>query len=328
MNTRPARTLVLLLVSALTQPSTLGYAQQGYGQQGYAQQGAAQDSPQPNSQEGPKDGPKPIERLEAWPKLEADVAARVRVDVERLRKAQTPEMQEQAEAALTSVGPGAAIELISALGKERNLEARLRVENILDQVTGPAHTRLLAKEFANKSVFVRTWTMRRCAGFPDEAVRGPAEAALTRAQAAYAKKPDAEGAGDELYFASLCATSSGSHAGLELLMTSALDQWGKRGGEMRAALEAVRDEESTTKVLALLDPKDRKKTVAALNLLAGCGTRKAIASVSPLLDSTDNSIRVAAINAMRGIVDGAPALDKLSAFDAIEMAKQWKTRSF
>jgi TPP-dependent pyruvate/acetoin dehydrogenase alpha subunit len=48
--------------------------------------------------------------------------------------------------------------------------------------------------------------------------------------------------------------------------------------------------------------------------------------VAPYLDSEDNSIRVAAIDALRGIVDGDGPMEQQSVFRAIEMAKLWKLR--
>ena len=68
------------------------------------------------------------------------------------------------------------------------------------------------------------------------------------------------------------------------------------------------------------------QTVAGLRLLAGCGDASALAAVGRHLDSSDNSIRIEAINACRGIVDGDPPLARLSAFEAIEVAKKWKGR--
>lgn len=272
-----------------------------------------------------QDAAKP-ERASEWPKLEASVTSTVKKDVERLRKAHTPEMEEQAEAALFAVGAGAAPELLRAMGAEKDTAARLRVEALLDRVTGAAHTRLLGVEFANKSPHVRTWALKRCAQFPDDGLRALAEQALTRASAALAKKPEDADLIEERYAAALCLTAAGGLGGLEALTSVALDQWGRRGGELRAALNGVRGDEATDKLLPLLASAERKQLVAGLNLLAGCGSKKALNTVRPHLDSNDNSVRVAAINAMRGIVDGAPPLDKLSAFDAIELAKEWKNR--
>ncbi len=282
----------------------------------------------PQDPPAPQDAPaKSDEKLKAWPKLEGKPAATMRADVEKLRKPNTPAMGEAAETALVAVGAAAAPDLLTALGKEKDLEARLRLENVLDQVTGAAHTRLLAPEFANKSTHVRTWTLKRCSMYPDTELRAAAEEALARVQAAKAKKPETEGVEDELYAAALCVTSTGGLAGLDSLASAALDQWGKRGAEIRAALNGVRGDEASDRVLPLVAESERKKVVAGLNLLAGCGSRKAVGAVRPHLDSTDNSIRIAAINAMRGIVDGAAPIEKLSAFDAIEMAKQWKERA-
>ncbi len=282
---------------------------------------------QPQAGEPPAQALPAIERAAAWPALDAKAAAALAQDVERVRKAATPQMEEAGEAGVLAAGAGAAPALLAALGKEKDLQARLRLENLLDTITGAAHTRLLASEFANKSPHVRAWTLRRVAAFPDTQVRTLAEQAFERAASAHAKKPDAEGAADELYLASLCAASTGSALGFEQLVQAATEQWGKRGGELRAALQGLRGDAATDKLLPLASHSERKYVVAALNLLGACGSRKALGAVRPHLDSTDNSIRVAAINAMRGIVDGEPPIDKLSAFDAIELAKRWKERA-
>lgn len=269
----------------------------------------------------------PVERLAQWPALEGEAAKGVKLEVAKLRKASTPEMGEQAEAALVAAGAGVAPELLAVLGKERDAQARLRVESVLDQVTGAAHTRLIAPYFADKSRDVRAWALHRCGLFPDAEVAKAAEAALAAAKAGKSKDPKAEGIDREVYAAVLCTTAAGSHEALELVSGYVQQQWGKYGAELRTALEAVRDETSTAFALGLLATGDRAKRVAGLHMLAGCGTKAAIPTVRPLLDDTDNSIRVAAINAMRGIVDGEPPITNLPVFEAIELAKKWKDKT-
>ncbi len=269
---------------------------------------------------------KDVVRASEWPAIPADKAATVKTDIERLRKAGTPEMAEQADAALVSAGAMVAPGLIAAMGKERNVEARLRIEAVLDRVTGAEHTRLLAPYFADKSRDVRTWALARCAAFPDRELAKGAQDALGKARAALAKDEKLEGGEAELYAAALCATAAGSHEGLDVLGRTAVTEWGKKGVEIRAALAGVRDGESTKFALDMLAKDDRKQKVAALHLLAGCGTQDALAAVKRELDSTDNSIRIAAINAMRGIVDGDLPIANLPVFEAIELAKKWKER--
>jgi hypothetical protein len=268
----------------------------------------------------------PIERSTAWPALAPETLAQVRTDVERLRKARTPEMGEQAAQALIAAGAGAVPELLPVLGKEKDEAARERIDAVLVALTGAAHTRLVAESFADKSRDVRTWALHRVALFPDSGVREKAEAALAAARKQAAKGEEAIALEYERYCAALCATSAGSIAGLDLIERAVLESWGKRGGEIRTALEAVRGKDATERAAVLVRDTDRKKIVAGLNLLAGCGSRESVALVRPHLDSQDNSIRVAAINAMRGIVDGDLPIANLPVFEAIELAKKWKEK--
>ncbi len=285
----------------------------------------AQEPPKPEPAPAPKSE---VVRASEWPKLAADVLATVNSDIQRLRKAGTETMGEQAHAALVAAGAGVAPLLVPVLGKEKDPSALDRCTAVLDLITGAEHTRLMAVFFADKSSAVRAWALLRCAKFPDAGVAALAEEALVKAKAIRDKDPKAEGSAEELYAAALCTTATGSHKALPMLADYALAKWGKYGGEIRTALTAVRDDEATEFAGKWAADADRKKCVAGLNLLAGCGTKgKGVALVRPHLDNTDNSIRVAAINAMRGIVDNDPPIANLPVFEAIELAKKWKERA-
>jgi hypothetical protein len=276
----------------------------------------------------------PVKHLEAWPKLDAEALKTVKTDIERLRKAHTPQMATAAEDGLVAAGGGIVPHLLPTLPKESDEEAKARIRRTLERVTSAEHSRLLQTEFENKSTEIRAWTLRRCATWRDAGLKAPAEAALARAQK-LADKADPE----ELYAAALCVTSTGSPAGLETLRQWAIDSWGKRGVEMRTALEGVRgpagaavcgawikDTDYPKANSPMLPAADRQRVVASLNMLAGCGDRPALARVKPFLDSNDNSIRIAAINAVRGIADGEPPVADLPVFDAIELAKKLKSK--
>ena len=119
-------------------------------------------------------------------------------------------------------------------------------------------------------------------------------------------------------------SSAGSAKGLEALFEISVKSWDKRGDEIRSAVEGARNDVSTALLLKKLESPDRNQKVAALRMLGGCGVRSSASSVKPYLDESDNSIRCAAINALRGIVDGDKPLGDMSAFEAIEVAKTWK----
>lgn len=263
------------------------------------------------------------ERLEAWPKLED--AALAKREVARLRKARTEEMGAQAHAALVELGAGCAPLLMTVVEKEKGSEARARAVAVLELVTDARHTRLIAEGFTSRSASLRSWSLARTAAFPDPELQAAAESALAAARKRKAKKGEEEELDAERRAAALAATASGSLDGLPELTELARDDWGDWGSAVRTALEGARGPEASAAVVATL-AGERRATVAGLRLLAGCGDASALAAVGQHLDSSDNSIRIEAINACRGIVDGDPPLARLSAFEAIEVAKKWKGR--
>ena len=273
-----------------------------------------------------QDAPK---RLERWP----DVADRqqVEIDVLRLRKSSTEGMEQSAREALIAQGAAVAPALIDALRKEREVEARARVQSLLDQLTRAEHTRLIGQLFDDRSAEVRTWALGRAAAFPDAGLRAAAEAARQRTTDALektkAKDEELAALREEHYRAALCCASTGSAVGLEDLLERARKDWARSGAALRTAVAAIRGPEATEQLVPKLESADRTVIVAALALLAVCGEKGSTPSrIRPLLDHTDNTIRVAAINALRGIVDGDPPLERLPVFEAIERANAWKKR--
>lgn len=271
----------------------------------------------------PASAPAKLEKLAAWPEVPKEAREQLAIDVERLRKAHTDEMGEQARAGLLATGVGAVPSLLRALEREESEEGIARVSGVLAELTTAAHTRLLAKEFEGKSPRVREWCLMRCALFPDPALRAAADKALERARKARPR----ETTPTEIYAASLCAASAGSVQGFDALFEAARKQWGKRAAELRTALEGVRGKEATAKLAPHIDSAERTEQVAALNMLAGCGDREsAVGLVRPFLDQTDGGLLTSAINALRGIVDGQPPIDRLAVFEAVGEAKKWKAR--
>lgn len=265
-----------------------------------------------------------IKRLEAWPAPKK--ASAVRKEITRLRKGSTEGMIEQSGETLRGFGAAAAPLLIEALGAstlaaEKHDAAADRLVQLLDEITGPAHTRLIAKEYSAKSPRVRSWALRRSAAWPDAGTLAAAEEALQTET----KRP-LEQFPDLAFDAAIAATTAGSVLGLDTINARSIEDWSKIGTRVRSALEQVRGEDASAKLAVHLGDSNRKKIVAALRMLAGCGTTSAIPAIVPHLQSKDASILIAAINACRGIVDGDPPLARMSVFQAVEKAKPWLKR--
>lgn len=273
--------------------------------------------------------PADVRRLERWP--EPADRQEIEIDVLRLRKASTEGMEQGAREALLAQGAATAPALLEALRKERDPAARARVEYLLERVTGAEHTRLLAQRFDDRSPQVRAFALRRAAAFPDPELRDAAEAARLRTakELEDPKLREAERAllVEEHYRAALCCASTGSIAGLDPLLARARNDWARSAAELRTALAACKGAAATAALLPTLASPERAEVVAGLGLLAVCGVTEGTPDrIRPLLDSTDNTIRVAAINALRGVVDGDPPLERLPVFEAIEQANAWKKR--
>jgi hypothetical protein len=228
-----------------------------------------------------------------------------------------------AHASLLKQGAGVAPLLIAGLGKERSPKAQARMIAVLDLVTDGSHTRLIAPSFENKKRIVRLWSLRRTALFPDKALKAEADKALQAARKL--KRGTEQEIKQEQFAAALATAAGGSLTGFDLLGELASKHWGEEGGAVRTALEGVRGAEAS-KLCASGLSGERRTVVQALRMLAGCGNDSVMVAVSEHLASTDNSILVEAINACRGIVDGNPPLPRLSAFQAIELAKEWRAR--
>lgn len=274
-----------------------------------------QDGPPPEQEARDE---KPIVRLKEWPKLTSK--KRVQTDLQRLRKASTEEMAEQAHEALVEDGAMVAPLLLKALQKERDEDARERMVHVLDAVVGAPHTRLLSPWFENKTLEVRIWTLRRAALYADAGLSEAAAAAWKRV--GKQEQPDPT----EHFAAALCLASTGDLAGMPLLMKRTQTDWKKDRFELRAVMEAVRGPQATKFLLERLHTGERGEKSAALRLLAGCGVPESAKNLRTYLASTDNGLRVDAINAARGIVLGEPPIDKLPVFEAIELANQWLER--
>lgn len=304
--------LALLLLASIPVASTAAG-------QGNTQNRGTDDGTRPASDAPAPKPKKQVEYLTAWP-APANKDALL-VDIEKLCKLRTPEMGVQARESLQSQGAAAVPFLLERLGKERDENAAKRVREVLVAVTAAAQTRLLAKEFDSRFETTKTFALWRAAAFPDPAIRPAAEAAWKKIDKLGAKADP-----EQRYAAALCAASTGSLIGVDVLQETALKNWDRRGVELRAALEGVRGPEAAKIVIAKLKDADQRQKVAVLRLLAGCGDKSALPAVKPFLDDDDNQLRVSAINACRGIVEGAPPLEQLPVFEAIETAKKWKEK--
>ncbi len=264
----------------------------------------------------------PLERLKAWPTLRQ--RARVEKDIARLRAAQTTNMAKEARAALVADGAMVMPLLLKAFEGERDEEGQERVRDVLDALVEPTHTRLLQPWTQSEKLHVRIWAQRRVAVGLDPGLAREAAKLWKAIQRRLESRrpPDPE----EVYSTSLLLVSTGDLTALPQLFERARDDWKRSRGELRTVLAGVRGGEAEAWLLERLAEGDRRTKSASLRLLAVAGTQVTLRHLGVHLDSSDNTLRVDAINACRGIVDGDPPLEKLAVFEAIGLAVEWQER--
>lgn len=270
-----------------------------------------------------------VEHATEWP-TGGDEAA-IKRSVAKLRKARNDEMEIGGRGEVVAIGAAAAPFLLRVLGKEKGEDARERLTNALDLVTTAEHTRLLAKHFEDKPDALRHYALRRVAILGDPGLRETAETLLDTLEARAADPKARKKVSEvDLDLAALLCVATGSPRGLaRVLPLAAPKLWVRWRTTLRPVAASARVagvEVGQAIAGSLRGAEGMSERVAALNLLAYAGGKELTRAVRPSLDAEENNVKIAAINALRMMVDGDPPLDRLSTFDAIERANKWKTR--
>jgi HEAT repeat protein len=256
----------------------------------------------------------------AWPKLSSAESAELGQAIDTLKRTPTPEGVDQMVEKIVGFGKGAIPYLLESISRQKPVpedeltEDAIRLGKALEAVVGAEDAPRLALECASRSPLVRRFALRKVGQY------GVMDA-LPAVKKALADPDD-----DARFEAALTTASLGTIDGLDVLRRTARDQWPRYGKRVRAAVERHRSPEATQKLLPGLKAKEWQDVCSSLRLLAGWGTKDCATDVKPLLDTTDHRIKEDAINALRGIVENQPALEKLSAFDLAEQANAWKKK--
>jgi len=296
---------------------------------------AAATPPQDADRSAPDDD---VERATEWPKPESkDALADALID---LRRSESEDEVERSTEALAGHGAAAAPRLLRALGRAKSDEEAARFVRVLEMITAPEHTRLLAESFDDRADAVRLFALRRVAELGDPGLRERAEAIHAKAAAAAAKAEEERKRRKQKEVdpavtlehrrAAILALSTGSAAPVDdavaVAGSTAWSEW-RPALEAATRLGAAANDGLADAFAALLEPSaDARVRVGAVRLLTHAGTRDHAPRVAALLDARENHVKVAAINALRVLVDGDEPLETISTFDAIEMAQKWKQR--
>jgi hypothetical protein len=218
------------------------------------------------------------------------------------------------EKLITRYGVGITPVLLGAMHDRQKPKIVERLSFFLDQLLKKEHAALLAKEYRPKNKTLSLYLVRKLASFEDKALIP----FLKRAQ----KNSDPQ----IIQTATLALASLGETSTLPYLAKMARDNWQNENRQIRKAALGLHGDKASDLLVPMLAKADDDLRIGILRVLAVAGTKKVSSAVSRYLDSTKHQIRVAAVNALRGIVDGDAPYANLSVFSAIEEVKKWKRR--
>jgi len=255
----------------------------------------------------------------AWPKISKRERQRVKFQLRQL-KAKDKDSGEvdvqrvaQAEAALIAMGAGVTLELLRRLddGDQDESDA---IKRVLDSVLAPEHCPLLARLVRRKEPEVRRYVVTRLARFHRPEMEPVFQEAL--------KDRDA----DVVFLAALGLGGLGEFEAMQTVFDRCRRGWPEYGGLVSEVLGPVRSKKAAQWVFARIKTDDTSGWVAGLRLLRSLAPKSFKHELQAALNSEQSSVKKAAINALRVVIDGDPPLEKLTVFQAIELAKQWRQR--
>ncbi len=254
---------------------------------------------------------------EKWPKLSDPERRRMRFQLRQLEGIDGSEAQQakalQAEEVLSALGAGITLEVLRQLDSEDE-DKVAALERVLDRVLSPEYGPLVARLVKRKESAVRIYAVSRLARNHQQEMAPIFREAL---------KDDED---DVQFYAALGLAGLSDMSAMKVVFDRCRKDWSRFAGVIDEVLSPTRSAASADWVLAAMQPKDVRSQVVGLRLLRSLAPSTYKEKLQAYLDADQNAVKKAAINALRVVVDGDPPLEKLSVFQAIELAEKWRQR--
>jgi len=252
------------------------------------------------------------EKLADWPKLTPNDEERVMAQLVQFRK--EPQFHAAAQKVLVEIGPAAVPLLFVQLNDQaKNINAPIC--GALDQIVGPPHAALLAREAKKPKLALRRYVLHRMCAFNDPDLLPVLRTAV--------KDADPEVA----LYGSVGLLAQKQQEGVDVVWKRAQKDWANVRELCAQVLPAGRSPEAAKLVLAAFQSAKAQPAEVAggLRLLRSLLPVDMTGMIRQYLDAEDNIVKKEAVNAMRAI-HGQEPLENMAVFQTIELAKEWKNK--
>lgn len=283
----------------------------GIGDPGIQDAGTTQPQEKPTSKK--QKAKKQKVKKPAWPKLKFSKKSTAKDKINQL-VAKKPEVREKAQAKILSYGAGVVPVLLAAYHDRQKQLLRDRIRPLLDELITKEYGPVLEVSTSDKNEVLMQFALEKLDSFQD-----PRYAAWFRHATRHKNPAISDGAWYAL-------ARIGEQDSLQFLIEKARKSWSKEKAQILPVLGGLKGEKATDRMLALLGQKKLEDKLAALRLLHGVGTKRSANKVAAYLNSKHQVLKVEAVNALLGIMDGKKPHDHLSVFQSIDVVKKWKRR--
>lgn len=254
--------------------------------------------------------PAKAEKLSEWPKLSDLDRDRTMGLLAQFRKQE--HLHAGAHDSLVAIGDALAPLLFQQVSdREENINPHIFA--VLDEVLGPQHAALLARESKTHKLALRRYVALRLCKLHDQEMLPVLQA--------MAKDKDEE----VVWLANLGLLALAQKPALPAVLARVRTDWPGCRDLIAGVLPAAKSREAGQWVLEAMDKAKAVEQMNALRVLRYLGTKDHTLAIKGYLTAEDNNVKKEAINALR-VIHGEEPLEKLSVFQVIDMAKEWQSK--
>jgi hypothetical protein len=247
-------------------------------------------------------------RATQWPPLKDTDKERVLGLVGQFRKPETA-LHEPARAQLVAIGPAAVpLLLLQVSDRAENVNSHLFL--VFDHLMQPEHAALMAREWRKPKVDLRRYLTQRLARFLDPEMLPILEAA------AKDKDPDVA------FYGAVGLLGQKRTSALPAVLANCRQRWNDVLPLCADVLPAARSAEVGSAVFEAIAKAQPADQMTGLRIARFVATKDHVVIVRTYLASADHAVKKEAVNLAR-VLHGQEAIENLSVFQAIEMAKEW-----
>lgn len=250
------------------------------------------------------------EAQKAWPAISAPDRERVILLTGQFKKDDAA-LRESTRKTLLEMGAGAAPVLFQKVGDaDRELALNEELYLVFDEMLKPEHRMLMVEQAKKKKLELRKYLVRRLCQIADPELKDDL--------APFTKDPDELVA----FHARLGLAALGDTEALIGVLETTRTNWLDHKPMVEKVLPRARSAAAGAAVVDYIGKKPPPVQAAGLRMLRYVATDDHRSSIRSFLAAEDHNLKKEAVNALR-VMAGQEALENLSAFEAIGMAKEW-----